>query len=330
MMMAAIVLVGLPVAPAIAEDATLSDLMAPQRDFSGLPTAALAEAAGRIMDVVVGNGALFAGGSYAPDYSYIEVFHTGTASVASALVEDAGVDADTFRLTGVENSAEDLAADMVQIRQAAEGAGVAWTMMTPNFLVDGVDVGIPAARSHAQVQEIFDLLGPLGMKRLGVVAQGDLYDGSGGDVYSAPGIRHVNGRQWLTTCEPYSVGQRCRTEIWATTVKQVDGQFVQTNDWVFNNLTYTGITRAKWGTNPLGNTGSWTADDGREWRTECDTAVSGGNGCRTWAKASLITSDVVNGQRIFRWTNDWVVNNLVRFGNTEPGQPVSGPVVYGG
>ncbi|MDO5735221.1 MAG: hypothetical protein Q4P15_01960 [Propionibacteriaceae bacterium] len=108
---------------------------------------------------------------------------------------------------------------------------------------------------------------------------------------------------------------RCRTEIMATVVKQVKGKFVQTNDWAFNNLTYQGMTRHMWGTNSLGRTGSWTASDGRQWRTECDTPVSGGNGCRSWIKASYITSSVVNGQRTYRWTNDWVVNNMVRFTN---------------
>lgn len=143
-------------------------------------------------------------------------------------------------------------------------------------------------------------------------------------------MRQINGRQWLTTCESYSAGQRCRTLIWATTVQQVDGKFVQINGWAFNSLTYLGMTRAAWGTNPLATTGSWTATDGRQWRTECDTITSGGNGCRTWAKASFITSEVADGQRTFHWTYDWLLNNLLRFGGTEAGQPGTGPVIYGG
>ncbi|GAB3816876.1 hypothetical protein GCM10028820_16870 [Tessaracoccus terricola] len=112
-----------------------------------------------------------------------------------------------------------------------------------------------------------------------------------GDVYSIPGFHSVNGRWWHTTCEPYSQTIRCRTEIWAST-NGVQG-------WVFNNLTYLPfMTRAQWASNPLGVTGEWTAADGRRWRTECDTAATGRNGCRsyTWATGS-----------------GWVFNNLVRF-----------------
>ena len=78
------------------------------------------------------------------------------------------------------------------------------------------------------------------------------------DVYTTPGTHHLNGRDWRTTCEPYSATTRCRTEIYATTVTQVGGRFVPRNGWYFNNLTYVASPRALWAGNPLGHTGAWT------------------------------------------------------------------------
>ncbi|MEO7588261.1 MAG: hypothetical protein ABIS84_09575, partial [Arachnia sp.] len=141
------------------------------------------------------------------------------------------------------------------------------------------------------------------------------------DVYITPGTHTVNGRQWRTTCEPYSQTQRCRTEIWATQVSQVKGKFVQANGWVFNNLTYAASSRNLWKTNPLAANGvvggnmSWAAADGRRWRTECDTALTGKNGCRSYSQARIIESYTTSsGSRGFRWVNQWIFNNMVRFG----------------
>ncbi|WP_231979352.1 hypothetical protein [Tessaracoccus coleopterorum] len=135
------------------------------------------------------------------------------------------------------------------------------------------------------------------------------------DVYNTPGYHFVNGRRWLTTCEKYSQTTRCRTSIWATTVAEVDGRYVNTNGWVFNNLTYLpGMTRAQWANNPLGVTGSWTAADGRKWRTECDTAVSGRNGCRTFVTAKVIQGTKgADGRFTYRWVTKEIMNNMVRF-----------------
>lgn len=55
--------------------------------------------------------------------------------------------------------------------------------------------------------------------------------GDGSWVYVTPGRHVVNGRQWLTTCEAYSDTRRCRTEIWASTVRLVNGKFVASNGW---------------------------------------------------------------------------------------------------
>ncbi|MGO1385148.1 MAG: hypothetical protein ACTHU1_10245, partial [Arachnia sp.] len=52
--------------------------------------------------------------------------------------------------------------------------------------------------------------------------------------YITEGQHHVNGRDWRTACEAYSQTQRCRTEIMATQVREIDGQFVVKTDWYFN------------------------------------------------------------------------------------------------
>ncbi|GAB3818506.1 hypothetical protein GCM10028820_20970 [Tessaracoccus terricola] len=136
-----------------------------------------------------------------------------------------------------------------------------------------------------------------------------------GDLYSTPGLHVVNGRHWWTECEDYSQTQRCTTRIWATSVKETGGTFANVSGWVFNNLTYLPLmTRAQWAGNPLGVTGEWTADDGRKWRTECDTAVSGRNGCRTTAHSQVLQQvRHADGTISYEWQWKWVVNNIVRF-----------------
>src|SRR5690606_22685963 len=105
------------------------------------------------------------------------------------------------------------------------------------------------------------------------------------------GFHNVNDRRWYTEWEPYSQTIRCTTDIWATTVTEVGGRFVSSSEWVFNNLTYLPqMTRAQWGTNPLANTGQWTAADGRRWRTECDTVQTGRGGCRSFVMADFVAS----------------------------------------
>ncbi len=134
------------------------------------------------------------------------------------------------------------------------------------------------------------------------------------DIYTAPGIHEVNGRRWFTSCEPYSQTVRCTTLIWSTQVAEVNGKFVSRTGWNFNNLTYVASPRSLWVGNPLAATGSWTAADGRKWRTECDTVVSGGNGCRSWVTSRVIQS-TRQGDGSYRhaWVTTEVFNNLVRF-----------------
>lgn len=57
------------------------------------------------------------------------------------------------------------------------------------------------------------------------------------DVYTTEGRHTVNGREWRTTCEPYSQTERCTTLIWATTVVQTGSGYEQRHGWVFNSLT---------------------------------------------------------------------------------------------
>lgn len=129
------------------------------------------------------------------------------------------------------------------------------------------------------------------------------------EVYTVPGERTVNGRQWRTTCEKYSATARCRTEIFATTIRRSSTGYEVVNDWAFNSLTYRWSDRAIWARNPLGNTGSWTASDGRRWRTECDTPATGRGACRSYAWVTVLGRD--GGK--FRQYDTWVFNNQVLF-----------------
>ncbi|MEO7588068.1 MAG: immunoglobulin domain-containing protein, partial [Arachnia sp.] len=117
-------------------------------------------------------------------------------------------------------------------------------------------------------------------------------------VYNTPGYHDVNGRKWFTTCEPYSVTQRCRTLIEATTVRDVGGKFVSSKGWAFNNLTYLPSPKAAWKGNRLAETGTWTAADGRQWRTECGTPATGRNGCRSYIQAKVVENVAKPGESV--------------------------------
>ena len=130
------------------------------------------------------------------------------------------------------------------------------------------------------------------------------------DVYTTPGKHQLNGRTWLTECAKYSsVVDRCTTRIWATTVSydRKTGTFSEKQAWAFNNLTYKKSARSAWVSfNPLVTPGEHTVS-GRKWKTECDTAWTGSNGCRSqiWATVPEWKSG--------RWqnVNKWVFNNIV-------------------
>ena len=127
-------------------------------------------------------------------------------------------------------------------------------------------------------------------------------------VYTQPGHHLVNGRYWQTSCEMYSTTVvRCQTDIWADTVVQHNGRWVRHEGWVFNSLTYLPSERESWGSNPLANTGEWTAEDGRKWRTECDTAATGRGACRSYSLSTIVSNATLKP------STDWVINNIVQF-----------------
>jgi len=131
--------------------------------------------------------------------------------------------------------------------------------------------------------------------------------------YITEGTHTVNGRQWRTTCEPYSQTKRCRAEIWSTQVRQINGRFVSKNQWAFNNLTYLTSPRALWKGNPLGFRNRWTATDGRRWYTQCDTPATGRNGCRSYAESRVIEATKKGGVWTYRWVTKYLFNNIVNF-----------------
>ena len=133
-----------------------------------------------------------------------------------------------------------------------------------------------------------------------------------GSVYTTPGYHTSSGRRWFTSCEDYSVTQRCWTSIWGTQVRQVDGKFTKTTGWMFNSLTYLSTKRAVWVGNPLATPGRHDIA-GRTWFTECDTPRTGRNGCRSYLLTSVIVETVRAGKVGYSWQNQLVLNNIVLF-----------------
>ena len=223
-----------------------------------------------------------------------------------------GADARYVRLNLSTYSLCDLYEMSRRIQEAAAALGVV-VHAAPDPVLDGVRACVTDEPSLEVKQLLIDELTPLGLVRLGNVALDVpiLPIGRELDVYIMPGEwTDEVGRQWRTECEQYSSKvARCRTEIKATVIKQVNGRFVQTTDWAFNNLTYIQGTRAEFAHNPLGFTNEWTVADGRRWKTECDTPRTGRNGCRSYAEVSFVK--VERGRYV--WTKDFVFNNLVRF-----------------
>lgn len=133
------------------------------------------------------------------------------------------------------------------------------------------------------------------------------------DPYSQPGVHLVNGRYWKTECSNYSASViRCTTNIYGTKVFLQSGRWFKQNDWVFNNLTYLPSPRTMWAGNPLGSSGKWTAADGRQWESECDSPATGRGACRQYVQAG-VASEVggVVTQKELR-----VFNSLVKFETT--------------
>lgn len=140
--------------------------------------------------------------------------------------------------------------------------------------------------------------------------------------YTTPGEREYNGRKWRTTCSNYSTNvQRCRAEIFATQARLVNGRYQLVNEYVFNNLTYLPSPRESWKDNPLAKAGQFTGTDGRIWQTECDTAWTGKNGCRSFAWVTVINQTKTATGWKFTPENKWVFNNVVQF-KASPKPPV--------
>lgn len=141
--------------------------------------------------------------------------------------------------------------------------------------------------------------------------------------YTLEGEHTVNGRQWRTECEPYSKTERCRAEIWALVVHRTGNAYSIERGWAFNNLTYLPfLKREQWSTNPLGGFGQqgfnkeFTGTDGQRWRTECDTATSGRNGCRAYRMTTVYNATPrAAGGYAFSQESKWVFNNIVLFGD---------------
>ena len=138
------------------------------------------------------------------------------------------------------------------------------------------------------------------------------------DVYTTAGDHTVAGRKWRTTCEPYTSSiDRCRAEIWSTQVKNVNGSFVPSNGWNFNNLTYLPSARSEWVGNPLAvHNGDGFISDDRLWKTSCADAWTGPDACRSFIKSNEIEAYLdSSGTRRYREVEKWVFNNIVQFSN---------------
>ena len=109
-------------------------------------------------------------------------------------------------------------------------------------------------------------------------------------------------------------------------MQYLNGRFVASTGWAFNNLTYAASPRELWKGNPIAGNGvvgaavSWTAKDGRKWRTECDTATTGRGGCRSYIEASVIAKTA----RGYEWRTQWILNNMVRFSAPKPVNVLAG------
>lgn len=154
------------------------------------------------------------------------------------------------------------------------------------------------------------------------------------DVYTEPGEHEVNGRKWRTTCEEYSTTvERCTANIWATQVRFVGGRYQEVTDFFFNNLTYKPSPREQWKGNPLAANGvvggkfAWTSGEGRQWKTECDSAETGRNGCRSYIMSKDIVVKTMT-PRTYERVDRWVFNNVVQFTVPKPVDPKPVPKVW--
>ncbi|WP_040283205.1 hypothetical protein, partial [Tessaracoccus massiliensis] len=65
------------------------------------------------------------------------------------------------------------------------------------------------------------------------------------------------------------------------------------------------------------STGVFTSA-GRQWRTECKTAATGGDACRSYTMTTVYAATPkAEGGYTFSQRNQWVFNNIVMFGGPE-------------
>ncbi|TRY18128.1 hypothetical protein FOJ82_08705 [Tessaracoccus rhinocerotis] len=266
---------------------------------------------------------------------------TGATAAHLASVNDAGTSSGCATIGGVQNAFRFTAAGAATKLPALAGfpsacanainnsGALAGTSSTANHAdsravvwVDGV---VHDLNAFAAQRAGYTLTSVNGINASGqIVGSARLADGTyrgfiatpstAETIYTAPGYHRFNGRAWKTACEPYSRTTRCRTEIVATQVQYKNGGYSRVTDWAFNNLTYTPSPRSLWARNPLGNTGEWTADDGRKWRTECDTPTTGKNGCRSYVFARVAdATPKPGGGYTYTVESMWVFNNIVKF-----------------
>lgn len=273
---------------------------------------------------------VFSGLAFTQDYQQLEVYHVASKSAqVQDLVAGLGVPSSSYELFPRTYSSNQLIQMSTDVVGAAQGMGLKVTHSSGNFMLDGVVLALLEEPSDALFARAARELGPMGVVAFILdPVQPDTYEKPGTDVYVTEGTHHVNGREWRTTCESYSQTERCRTEIKAHVVTIVDGQYVKTYDWAFNNLTYAASPHALWVGNPLAGVkgGMWRADDGRSWKVDCYGDL--GNACRAYAWVSYVEAYEREAGLRYRPAQGWVMNNIVRFSDARPAPDGTGIDLY--
>lgn len=97
------------------------------------------------------------------------------------------------------------------------------------------------------------------------------------------------------------------------------GKFVETTDFVFNNLTYKPSPRSSWkNTQPLGETGTWTAADGRQWHTECGRRRPAATAAPQLHADHRLRHRQDDDPSHYEQKNQWIFNNIVQFEAPKP------------
>ncbi|AQP44424.1 hypothetical protein RPIT_06025 [Tessaracoccus flavus] len=99
-------------------------------------------------------------------------------------------------------------------------------------------------------------------------------------------------------------------------MKRTGSTYTLERGWAFNNLTYLPFMKqSQWANNPLGRPGTFVGGDGAQWRTECNTAATGGNGCRAYRLTTVyFAKPTSSGGYTFGQQNQWALNHIVMFG----------------